>query len=46
MKARVTATSAAAIRGSFRRRSQFTRGVSAKARRIERAKGMKISRPK
>ena len=46
MKASVTATSTAAIRGSFRRLSQLTSGVSAKLRRMARAKGMKMSRPK
>jgi hypothetical protein len=46
MNARATATITAAIRGSFNRLSQFTRGVRAKLRRMARAKGMKISWPK
>jgi hypothetical protein len=45
-KASVTATRTAAMRGSLSRRNQFTNGVSAKASRIESAKGMKMSRPK
>jgi hypothetical protein len=46
MKATVTAIRTAAIRGSFHRLSQLTNGVRAKLRRMAKAKGTKISRPK